>query len=96
LAALRARQARVDKLKLLVSVIVPGAGGVLSRLPILGLLGSMLFASTLANWWAREGVVADPVAVGAGGSLFFGAVAAASAVAYVAVVLVTIALRERS
>jgi len=96
LAALRERQARIDKIKFLVSVLVPGAAGVLSRHPILGLLGSMLFASGLVSWWAREGVVADPVAVGAGASLLFGAVAVASALAYVAVVAVTIALRERS
>jgi hypothetical protein len=96
LAALRERQARIDKIKFLVSVIVPGAAGVLSRHPLLGLLGSMLFALALASWWAREGVVVDPVAVGAGASLLFGAVAVASAVAYAAVVAVTIALRERS
>ena len=96
LAALRERQARIDKIKLLLSVIVPGAAGVVSRRPILGLLGSMLFASTLASWWARDGVGADPLAVGAGASLLFGAVAVASAIAYAAVVAVTIALRERS
>jgi len=96
LAALRERQARIDKIKLLLSVIVPGAAGVVSRRPILGLLGSMLFASTLASWWARDGVGADPLAVGAGASLLFGAVAVASAIAYAAVIAVTIALRERS
>ncbi len=96
LAALRERQARIDKIKLLLSVIVPGAAGVVSRRPILGLLGSMLFASTLASWWARDGVGADPLAVGAGASLLFSAVAVASAVTYVAVIAVTIALRERS
>jgi tetratricopeptide (TPR) repeat protein len=96
LAALRERQARVDKIKFLVSVIVPGAAGVLSRHPLLGLLGSMLFGLTLASWWARDGVVADPAAVGAGASLLFGALAVAFAVAYAAVIAVTIALRERS
>ena len=96
LAALRERQARIDKIKFALSVLVPGAAGVLSRQPILGLLGSMLFASALASWWAREGVVVDPLAVGAGASLLFGAVAVASAVAYAAVVAVTIAFRERS
>jgi tetratricopeptide (TPR) repeat protein len=96
LAALRKRQARIDKITFLLSVAVPGAAGVLSRHPILGLLASMLFASTLACWWARDGVAVDPVAVGAGASLLFGALAVASALAYTTVVAATIALRERS
>jgi len=96
LAALRERQARVDKIKFLISVMVPGAAGVVSRHPMLGLLGSMLFALTLASWWAQSGVGVDPLAVGAGASLLFGAVAVVSAVAYLAVSALTIALWERS
>jgi hypothetical protein len=63
---------------------------------MLGLLGSMLFALTLASWWAQSGVEVDPLAVGAGASLLFGAVAVVSAVAYLAVSALTIALWERS
>jgi hypothetical protein len=96
LAALRERQARIDKLKLLLAVMVPGAAGVVSRHPVLGLFGSMLFALAVASWWARDGVGVDPLAVGAGASLFFGAVAVVFAVAYLALMTVTIALRERS
>ena len=96
LAALRERQARIDKIKFLFSAIVPGAAGVVSRHPILGLLGSMLFALTLASWWAQDGVGADPLAVGAGASLFFSAAAVGFAVAYAAVIALTIALWERS
>jgi hypothetical protein len=96
LSALRERQARIDKGKFLLSVTVPGAAGVLSRRPMLGLLGSMLFALALASWWARTGVVVDPLAVGGGASLLFGLVAFGFAVAYAAVVALTIALRERS
>lgn len=96
LAALRERQARIDKVKFLLSLTVPGAAGVLSRRPILGLLGSMLFALALSSWWARDGVVADPVAVGAGASLLFGLLVVGFAAAYAAVVALTIALRERS
>jgi len=96
LAALRERRARLDKLKLLLAVIVPGAAGVVSRHPVLGLFATMLFAVTLAGWWARDGVGVDPLAVGAGASLFFSALAAVSALAYVALIAVTLALRERS
>jgi hypothetical protein len=96
LTALRERQARIDRIKLALSVLVPGAAGVLSRRPILGLLGSMLFASAFASWWVREGVVADTVSVGAGGPLLFGCLAFVSALAYLAAVALTIALRERS
>jgi tetratricopeptide (TPR) repeat protein len=96
LAALRERQARIDKMKFALSVLLPGAAGVLSRQPILGLLGSMLFASALVSWWLRDGVVVDPVAVGAGASLLFGSVVVASGAAYAAVIAVAIALRERS
>ncbi len=96
LAALRERQVRIDKMKFALSVLVPGAAGVLSRQPILGLLGSMLFASALVSWWLRGGVVIDPVSVGAGASLLFGSVAVASGAAYAAATAVAIALRERS
>jgi tetratricopeptide (TPR) repeat protein len=96
LAALRERQARIDKIKFLLSVMVPGAAGVVSRRPLLGLLGSMLFALTLASWWAQDGVGVDPLAVGAGASLLFSAAAVVSALAYVAVIAMTIALWERS
>jgi tetratricopeptide (TPR) repeat protein len=96
LAELRERQARIEKIRFLFSLIVPGAAGILSRHPILGLLGSMLFGLCLASWWARDGVVADPLAVGASASLLFGAFAVALALAYVAVIAVTVAMRERS
>ena len=96
LGELRERQARIDKIKFLFSAIVPGAAGVVSRHPILGLLGSMLFALTLTSWWAQDAVGVDPLAVGAGASLLFSAVAVASAVAYAAVIALTIALGERS
>jgi tetratricopeptide (TPR) repeat protein len=96
LAALRDQQARVERIRFLLSLIVPGAAGVVSRHPILGLLASLLFASTLASWYAQEGIGADPLAVGAGAALLFGALSAASAFAYAAVVAVTIALWERS
>ncbi len=96
LTELRERQARIEKIRFLFSLIVPGAAGVLSRHPLLGLLGSMLFGLCLASWWARDGVVPDPLAVGGSASLAFGALAVASALAYVAVIAVTVALRERS
>ena len=56
----------------------------------------MLFASVFASWWVRDGVVVDTVSVGTGGSLLFGGLAFVSAVAYLAAIAVTIALRERS
>jgi tetratricopeptide (TPR) repeat protein len=96
LAALRERQARIDKMKFALSVLVPGAAGVFSRQPILGLLGSMLFASALVSWWLRDGLVVDPVSVGAGASLLFSTVAVASGAAYAAVIAVAIALWEGS
>jgi hypothetical protein len=96
LAALRDQQARVERIRFLLSLFVPGAAGIVSRHPILGLLASLLFASTVVGWYAQEGTLADPLAVGAGAALLFGALSAASAFAYAAVVAVTIALWERS
>jgi tetratricopeptide (TPR) repeat protein len=96
LAALRNQQARVERIRFLLSLFVPGAAGIVSRHPILGLLASLLFASTLVSWYAQEGIGADPLAVGAGAALLFGALSAAFAFAYAAVVAVTIALWERS
>jgi tetratricopeptide (TPR) repeat protein len=96
LTALRERQARIDKIKFLLSAIVPGAAGIVSRHPILGLLGTMLFGLVLASWWAQEGVGADPLAVGGGASILFTAMAVASTLGYAAVIALTIALWERS
>jgi hypothetical protein len=96
LTELRVRQARIAKIKLAVSLVVPGTAGVLFRRPLLGLMASLLFALALASWWARDGVVTDPLALGACASLIFGTAAFAFAASYLAVLAVTIAFGERS
>jgi tetratricopeptide (TPR) repeat protein len=71
LTELRARESRMNRLVTLVSLAVPGAGGLLARRPDLGFVGTLFFTWAAVAFLWRDGVVPDPLAVGAAGSLFF-------------------------
>lgn len=96
LAALRAREVRVERAARLASLVVPGAGGMLAQRPDLALLSVLSFAFALSAWSWRAGVVPDPLALGAAGPLVWLAVAIAAAFAYVALVASSIAIRRAS
>ncbi len=68
---LQARDARLGRVALAVSFLVPGAGGLLARRPDLGFLGILAcgFAAVFLAW--HDGVVPDPLAVGSAGTLAF-------------------------
>lgn len=84
--ALRERESRLDKVAWLVSVILPGAAGLLARKPVAGLLGALFFALALGALFWREGAVPDPLVAGAAGPIAFLGFAALCGIGYAVVV----------
>ena len=97
LSSLRARQAKLDRLRRAAALAVPGAAGLQAGQALLGLAAALLAASAACFAGARAGVVPDPFAAGAAGSLAFGGLALVAALAYAAVTALCLALaRARS
>ena len=92
---LRARQARSERAARLAAWLVPGAAGMTAGQPLLGLLGIALFASVVSLWWHRHGAVADPLALGALPAALVGVGIALLGLAYLLVLGIAFALREK-
>ena len=92
---LRARQQRLERLAPLASWLVPGAAGFVADRPLLAALGVTLFASAASLFWYRDGAVADPLALGALPAALAGVGLVLLGVAYVLVLGLAFALRER-
>ncbi len=95
LAELQSREVIRSRIAAFVSIVIPGAGGLLARRPDLGFLGILLFGLATACFVWREGVVPDPLAAGSVGSLVFIVTGSAAAFAYL-IVLGTGLLIRRS
>jgi len=94
LSALRRREARLDRLGTLASLLLPGVGGLLARRPDLSFLGLFFFAwaAFLIVW--RDGIVPDPLAVGSAGPLVFATAAGLAVLGYAGVVYLGLAVRR--
>jgi tetratricopeptide (TPR) repeat protein len=92
---LRARQRRNERLATLAAWLVPGAAGMVGGRPLLALLGTALFASGASLYWFREGAIADPLALGALPAALLGVGLGALGLAYLLVLSVAFALREK-
>jgi tetratricopeptide (TPR) repeat protein len=92
---LRARQARNERLATLAAWLVPGAAGLTGGRPLLGFLGVALFASGASLWIHRHGAVADPLALGALPAALVGVGLALLGAAYLLVLGLAFALREK-
>jgi len=92
---LKARDTRIGRVADAASVLIPGAAGMLARRPDLAFLGilSCGFAGVFFLW--RDGVVPDPLAVGAAGSLAFVVMGSLSVVAYLVVIGRGLMLRRK-
>jgi hypothetical protein len=86
LSELQVRDTRLARVALAVSLLVPGAGGLLARRPDLGFVGALScgFAVVFFSW--HDGVVPDPLSVGAAGSLVFTAVGCIAGLFYLGIV----------
>lgn len=94
LKALRARESRIEKLATAASLLVPGVAGLLARRPDLSLVSILFFAAAAALFAWRDGVVPDPLSVGATGPLAFVAVGTLMALLYTGVMLLGIVIRR--
>jgi tetratricopeptide (TPR) repeat protein len=94
--ALREREARLDKLAWLASLVVPGVAGLLANRALRSLLGSFFFALALSAVVWRHGVVPDPLVAGAMAPFALLGLAASASIGYAIVVATSLAARWRS
>jgi tetratricopeptide (TPR) repeat protein len=94
LAELREREVRLDKAVLVVSLLLPGAAGLLARRPALSFMGLLFFAWAVVLLVWNQGVVPDPLAVGSAGPLAFFLVGVAAMLGYLVVIAVGLAVRR--
>ena len=93
---LRQRERRVRQYETLAALLIPGVGGVLAKRPDLGIVGVLLFAFAATSFVWHRGVVPDPLAVGAAGSLALLIGAVMASFAYLMVVLASLSIRRSS
>jgi hypothetical protein len=94
LSELRKRETRVGHLALVAALLLPGVGGLLARRPDLSFLGLFFFAWGVVLFVWRDGIVADPLAVGAAGPLAFMLAGAVVAASYAMVVVLGLWIRR--
>lgn len=85
LSELRSRETFRSRIAIFVSILIPGAGGLLARRPDLGFLGILFFGFAVSCFVWRDGVVPDPLAVGAAGPLAFIVAGCAASFGYLTV-----------
>ncbi len=94
--ALRSRELRLARVRLISSVLLPGFAGALSRCPWASLVGSLSAAvAILAVVW-RNGISPDPLVAGAVAPMAFGLIAALAVLCYAASVAISLSARTRS
>jgi tetratricopeptide (TPR) repeat protein len=95
ITALRARERRRERIAMVASIALPAMAGVLSRRPLLSLLGALFFSfGACAAIW-RDGVVPDPLVAGAAAPIAFLGGALLAALGYAGVVGAALASRRR-
>ena len=82
---LQAREDRLEKVGVIGSILLPGVAGLRANRPDLALASLFLFAAAGFFVLWRDGVVPDPLAVGAGGSFVLGVAAFLVSVVYLGV-----------
>jgi tetratricopeptide (TPR) repeat protein len=95
IAQVRDRQARVARLERVASLLIPGAAGVLSRRPLLGLLGATVAAAIAALFLRGPGSVPDPLAIGGLAAAITWLASIALGIVYLSMLGVTLAIKER-
>jgi tetratricopeptide (TPR) repeat protein len=94
--ALRFRELRLARVRLIGSILLPGVAGALSRCPWASFIGSLSAAvAILAVVW-RNGVSPDPLIAGAVAPMAFGLIAVLAVFCYGASVAFSLAARSRS
>lgn len=94
--ALRRREERMRRVAAVVSVLIPGAAGVMLKRPLCGLVSAVCFALAAAAVIWRAGAVPDPLVAGAAGPIAFLGAAALAGFVYVALVATAVAAARES
>ncbi len=92
---LRTREEWVGRMHAALSLLVPGAAGLLADRPIRGWIGAFCFALACAAVLWRDGVVPDPLVAGAAAPAVFLATASLAAIVYVIAVATSLAARRQ-
>ena len=95
LGALRAREARLARLRRAAAWLVPGAAALQAGKGLLGLVAALLAATAWAALRARGGLVPDPLTAGRTAALLFGALALLAALACAGSQALSLALLRR-
>jgi hypothetical protein len=95
LNALRFRELRLARIRLIGSIFLPGIAGALSRCPWASLIGTLSAAvAVLAVVW-RNGVTPDPLIAGPVAPIAFGLISALALLCYGTAVVFSISARRR-
>jgi hypothetical protein len=93
--ALRSREQRLARVRLIVSILLPGAAGALARCPWASFIGALSAAiATGAIFWCN-GVTPDPLMAGAAAPMAFGLVSVLALFCYGASVAFALTARSR-
>lgn len=94
--ALRFREKRLARVRLFVSILLPGVAGALARCPWASLFGAFsAVIAIMAILW-RNGVTPDPLILGAAAPMAFGLISVLALLCYSASVAFSLAARSRS
>ncbi len=94
--ALRFRERRLARVRLIVSILVPGVAGALARCPWASFFGALSAAIAIMAMIWRNGVTPDPLILGAAAPVALGLISVLAMVCYGASVAVSLAARARS
>jgi tetratricopeptide (TPR) repeat protein len=93
---LRFRERRLARVRLIVSILLPGIAGALARCPWASFIGALSAAiAILAIFW-RNGVTPDPLVAGATAPVVFALIAVLALCCYCASIAFSLAARNRS
>jgi len=93
--ALRRRDARLNRVATLVSILVPGYAGQFARRHVWSLVGSIAAALATAAIVFRNGIAMDPLVAGPAAPMFFGLIAAFSIAIHAIAVWTSLSSAER-
>jgi tetratricopeptide (TPR) repeat protein len=94
--ALRFREKRLARVRLIASILLPGTAGALARCPLASFVGALSAAIAIMAIFWRNGVTPDPLIAGAAGPMAFGLISALALCCYSASVAFSLAARSRS
>jgi tetratricopeptide (TPR) repeat protein len=94
--ALRFRERRLARVRLIVAILLPGAAGALSRSPWAAFIGALSAPIAIMAIVWRNGVMPDPLIAGAAAPMVFGLISVLALLGYGASVAVPLSARDRS